>query len=185
MVANPLYGREPDVDGEQLRALRLVPRGEWRGPGCGDRCARVFAERMGGGGREIVEAHDGAAHEAYVHSLYVPQIVRTGCLTVDLDAGRLWVNEKEATRFKSTAWKIVETLARHCGAVVSHEEIWAGIHGDDVPMLACPSYISAAMDKVRKFLGPAASLVETRMCRGYMLRAEPPIGPCGAPVVAP
>src|SRR4051794_17879413 len=97
MVANPLYGANPQDDVAQLRALRLMPRGEWRGVGCGDRCVRVFAEVMGGGAREIIEAHDGAAHEAYVRAEHAAEraVVRTGPLTISLRFRRVWSDGRE------------------------------------------------------------------------------------------
>lgn len=174
MVANPLYGPYPDVDVEQLRALRRFPSGEWRGPGCGDRCVRVYAEIMGGGGREVIEAHDPKAHEAYVHALYVPRIVRTGCLTVDINARRYWVEDREVSQYPPISWVVLRALACRLGAVVSTDELWVALHGPLVPKRHGPSYFSTVIYYTRQSLGPAARLIETRVDLGYMLRAEEP-----------
>jgi DNA-binding response OmpR family regulator len=174
VAANPLYGPRPDVDVAQLRALRLLPRGEWRGPGCGDRCVRVFAEIMGGAGREIVEAHDPAAHEAYVHELYRPRLVRTGCLTVDIEARRFWVGGREVVRYRPQALGVVLALAERVGMVLTKDELWAAMHGASVPRAHGESYWSTLMHGTRLALGPAAGLIELRLNLGYMLRAEEP-----------
>lgn len=185
MVSNPLYGRHPETDVAQLRALRLLPQGEWRGPGCGDRCVRVFAEIMGGAGREgrgpanigyadIVEAHDGAAHEAYVHALYVPRVVRTGCLTVDINARRLWVDGREIRERGPVRLRFILALASRVGAVVLRDELWTALHGPDVAPIYSPAYWSSTVNNLRHHLGAAAGLIETRADIGYMLRAEEP-----------
>jgi DNA-binding response OmpR family regulator len=174
MIANPLYGRHPEADAEQLRAIRLLPRGEWRGPGCGDRCVRVLAELMGGGGREIIEAHDPAAHEAYVHALYVPKIVRTGCLTVDIGARRFWVDRCEVVRYPPQTLAVVLALAERVGTVVTKDELWEAMHGATVPRTHAESYWSTLMHRTRLALGSARGVLEMRLNVGYMLRAEEP-----------
>ena len=174
MSSNPLYGPYPEVDVEQLRAVTLLPRGDWRGPGCGDRCIRVFAEVMGATRREVIEAHDPEAHEAYVHALYLPTIVRTGPLTVDISSGRTWVDGQEIALDGTVRWGIIRTLALRLDCVVSLRELWVAVHGDDVPRVHAAGYWGTTMSNIRRMLGPARALLETRIERGYMLRYVPP-----------
>jgi DNA-binding response OmpR family regulator len=134
----------------------------------------VFAELMGGGGREIVEAHDGAAHEAYVHALYVPRVVRTGCLTVDITASRYWVEGREVTEYMPRSWTVLRTLALRLGTVVSSDELWLAMQGPLVPKIHSKHYFNSAIHYLRQSLGPASRLIETRVDLGYMLRAEEP-----------
>lgn len=148
-----------------------------RGPGCGPGCSIVFG-------------HDPVTHERYGRETALAEmaerpsgIVRTGPLTIDLDAATIRANGRDLP-LSPIERGLMLHLAAHAGRLCSPrqivEAVWDAATADTwVSGKETMHPLRTHMSRLRTRLGDAASLIETRIGMGYLLRTEPPTGQDG------
>jgi len=125
----------------------------WLLPGCDTRC--------------YPRSHSPQAHEAYGRLLGIEEamsqragrIVRTGALSVNLDARTATVDGIEA-RLTPREWQLLAYLAEHVGRWCSEREIRCAIW--DSGMTGGGTVVNTNRHRLRRRLGDAGHLVEVR-----------------------
>lgn len=157
-------------------AFALVdPQPGYLGHGCTDACHRQKV-------RPYAVLHDPAAHEAYGYRQAVEAtrspLVRTGILEVRFSDRTISIGGGPRIAPTPTEWRLLSMLATRLNQIVSREELAIHIYGVDW-VSATPKAIGHCLNvyaaRLRRRLGPAASLVQTRVGQGLML-AEVPVG---------
>lgn len=168
----------------ELREL-LQQREEWRGPGCSALCHRVRAIPVGQFGVVSFEQHHAPSHEQYGISIGAMQAVAvedvlTGPLAVRLLHAQALV-DGEPVKLTPTEYRILACLAVRAGRVVPGNAILADVWG---PEYAVSHWYRSELHllrvnvaRLRARLGAARRLLVTRPGFGYMLLAEPYMGP--------
>lgn len=165
----------------QLREpLRLIPDPRnWQGPGCTERCNLLAAHLMGTKGRQMIERHDPASHEAYGRSIglqpgnSVYDIV-TGNMIVRLSQCAVLVDGRDVL-MTPHEYGVLRTLAQNIGHVLSHDDLLSMVWGPDY--IGEHHLLRVNIARIRARLGTARHLLVTRPGMGYRLAAEPYTGP--------
>jgi DNA-binding response OmpR family regulator len=160
----------------------------WPREGCGPLCRRRRVIVVGEHHAREVEIHDPDAHYEHGKQLAEEQrmltrdgLVASGPLVLDL--GRLEVRvDGRPIALTAIEWRIVSVLVDHLDAVTLYPElmsrVWGWAHRDDWSTLSWHmgemEVIRTHVSRLRKKLGAAARLIETRPSLGLMLRQEPP-----------
>ena len=163
----------------------VVERGMIQGrfrrvPGCGVTCGALHG-------------HDPAPHVEHGRALERDALdvrhprptgtVRTGCLTVDFDAGSVAV-DGHLVALSETEWHVLAHLAARLGRLCWYEQVvadvwsattWAAWASRGTSM-GRQHVLRVHLARLRGKLGPAGALIETVPSRGLVLLARPPEG---------
>lgn len=150
-----------------------------RGPGCTDNCITVAIVLHGVYGHREALLHDPAAHEEYGAARNNDRLV-IGCLAVDRDRRRVWIDGTELTRMTAQEWRLLDALAARPGRIVPGSELltrfWGpGAAGDH-------AVLRMAIMRLRERLGPAGRYVVNVLGRGYVLDDDLSLAPPARPV---
>jgi len=149
-----------------------------RVPGCGVLCG-------------VLLGHDPAPHVEHGRALERDALaerrprptgtVRTGCLTVDFDAGSVAV-DGHLVALSETEWHVLAHLAARLGRLCWYEQVvgdvwsattWAAWARRGTSM-GRQHVLRVHLARLRGKLGPAGALIETVPARGLVLLARPP-----------
>lgn len=155
---------------EVIPTLELLER---RGDGCDTRCRVVRIFQAGVFGRQELLVHSPEAHERYGRVMAFHgsdrDVVRTGALVIDRDAGTATVDGREI-HLTRTEWKLLLLLAERQGCVVAYPKLIRSLWQLDDSDAAELSMLRTVLGRVRIALGPrAAGLIETCAGRGLRL----------------
>ena len=95
--------------------------------------------------------------------------VRIGELLIDLEARRVFINEEDL-HLTRTEYAILAELARHPGAIVTHNELIAQVWGPEYR--GSNHYLHNYLGRLRKKLGAYSGILETVPGMGYHLQVK-------------
>ena len=163
--------------------LLQPPDASRRGLGCSDQCRSVDAFLPGRLGRSRLWLHDAESHEQHGFEIgsssgFKGGDLMTGPLTLRLGTFRAYVG-RHPIHPTPTEFQLLACLGRRLGLIVRYadivQEVWGRAWSGQVK--ADSHLIRVNVARMRKKLGPAAYLIETRQGLGYCLRDEPYTGP--------